>query len=192
MNKVMNTKKTQGMTAPARYVFLLPTVVLQLSVFTVSYAAISKQSAIINDVLKPVPAVIVAVNADNTGISANCKMTSTINEADPANTDSLNYVLNGKKIGRAEFSNLDPAKIFYLNIITAVEAKNLLTPKDDLTFNNDYAIVFVTTEGDEARKKMTARFGKEQISRFMRIVYGAGAGGNGLKTVYNPAAAKDE
>ena len=68
--------------------------------------------------------------------------------------DSLNYLLNGKKISSADFKKIDPNKIVSVNIRSADEARLFLDDFDSYNFKNGSKILFITTSDSENGKKL--------------------------------------
>ncbi|MBK0378965.1 M56 family metallopeptidase [Mucilaginibacter segetis] len=82
-----------------------------------------------------------------------------------AGTDSMNFVLNGKKINSTEFKTIDPTQIEAINIVSADGLDNLLGPDRELRFENKNKVVFITTKGSEEGKKLLEKLGhKRQIT----------------------------
>ena len=114
------------------------------------------------------------------------KIRIAINSGNHKGMDSLNIVLNGKKVDNAEFSKVDPGKIVSVNIVSAAEAKKLLAAEDNLVFDNNKSIVFVNTSDSETGKILMDKLGNPKLSRVLKIQGGGRAGvfeGNNL-TVY--------
>jgi bla regulator protein BlaR1 len=110
-----------------------------------------------------------------------------VNNSNHNSLDSVNYVLNGKKVTSAEFNKQDPAKIVSINIVSSAEAKRLLTAADNLVFDNNNNIVFVNTSDSDVGKKLMEKLTSSQI-RLFNVQGGARAGvfeGKGL-TIYQP------
>jgi bla regulator protein BlaR1 len=67
--------------------------------------------------------------------------------------DSLNYVLNGKKITIDEFNKIDPSKIVSVNIVTTEVAKTMLNDFDSMHFKPNSKILFIaTSDSDKGRQ----------------------------------------
>lgn len=85
--------------------------------------------------------------------------------------DSVVYVINGEKTGRNDVLNLDPAKIYSIDMISASIAKEFV----DFTLDKP-EVLFVTTDDSEAGRKLKAR-----IDKSMR--YGVLAAANRAKSL---------
>ncbi|OOQ61577.1 M56 family metallopeptidase [Mucilaginibacter pedocola] len=72
-----------------------------------------------------------------------------------ANLDSLNYVLNGKKISADEFKKIDPNKIVSVNIVSSAVAKTMLNDYDSMGFKADSKILFIATSDSEKGKELS-------------------------------------
>ncbi|MEO7215300.1 M56 family metallopeptidase [Mucilaginibacter sp.] len=83
--------------------------------------------------------------------------------------DSLNYVLNGKKITIEEFNKIDPNKIIAVNIVTADIAKTMLNDYDSMNFKPHSKILFVTTSDSEKGKQLAEALGVRQRITAIRI-----------------------
>ncbi|AMR33220.1 hypothetical protein A0256_18245 [Mucilaginibacter sp. PAMC 26640] len=83
--------------------------------------------------------------------------------------DSANFVVDGKKIRPADFKALDPNDILAVNVVNPTDAKALLLEADELTFDNNKKIVFVTTTKSDAGKKLLARLGNRKQINNLRI-----------------------
>jgi hypothetical protein len=83
--------------------------------------------------------------------------------------DSMNFVLNGKKINSAEFKNIDPDKISAVNIVSQNAIDGLIGPDNNLTFDNDHNVLFITTSDSEAGKKLLEKLGKRRQLTSIRI-----------------------
>ncbi|MBD1362755.1 hypothetical protein IDJ77_02940 [Mucilaginibacter sp. ZT4R22] len=78
--------------------------------------------------------------------------------------DSLNYVLNGKKISIDEFNKIDPNKIIAVNIVTAETAKTMLNDYDSMGFKPHSKILFVTTSDSEKGKQLADKLNDTRIT----------------------------
>lgn len=83
--------------------------------------------------------------------------------------DSLNYILNGKKISSGDFKKIDPNTILSVKIMSAGEAKLLLKDYDSYNIKNDGRILFVTTNDSEAGKKLSLTLGARNQITNIRI-----------------------
>ncbi|RWY50920.1 M56 family metallopeptidase [Mucilaginibacter gilvus] len=83
--------------------------------------------------------------------------------------DSLNYVLNGKKITIEEFNKIDPNKIIAVNIVTADIAKTMLNDYDSMNFKPKSKILFITTSDSEKGKQLAEALGVRQRITAIRI-----------------------
>jgi hypothetical protein len=90
-------------------------------------------------------------------------------EGDKNGLDSMNFVLNGKKISSAEFKNIDPDKISAVNIVSRNAIDGLIGPDNNLTFDNDHNVLFITTSDSEAGKKLLEKLGKRRQLTNIRI-----------------------
>nr|WP_294949782.1 M56 family metallopeptidase [uncultured Mucilaginibacter sp.] len=78
--------------------------------------------------------------------------------------DSLNYVLNGKKITIDEFNKIDPNKIIAVNIVTAETAKAMLNDYDSMGFKPHSKILFVTTSDSEKGRQLADRLTDTRVT----------------------------
>jgi len=76
--------------------------------------------------------------------------------------DSVVYVINGEQTGRNDVLNLDPAKIYSIELMSAGNAKEFV----DFTLDKPQ-VLFVTTDDSEAGKKLKARIDKSMRSGFL-------------------------
>jgi bla regulator protein BlaR1 len=83
--------------------------------------------------------------------------------------DSMNIVLNGKKIDNKAFSKVDPSTISTINIVGAFEANRILGGNGEYDFNNDKDIMFITTKDSEAGKALAEKLGKRRQLTNIRI-----------------------
>ena len=83
--------------------------------------------------------------------------------------DSMNFVLNGKKISSTEFRNINPEKISAINIVNNQNLDALLGPDNDYHFDNKKAITFITTSDSEAGKKLAERLGTHRQITNIRV-----------------------
>ena len=97
-------------------------------------------------------------------IDTNYKSKVTITTNDISLLDSLNYVLNGKKITIDEFNKIDPNKIIAVNIVSADMAKNMLNDYDSMHFKPHSKILFVTTSDSEEGQKLANTLTRQRIT----------------------------
>lgn len=90
-----------------------------------------------------------------------------IRAANKRTLDSLNIVLNGKKVDESVFSTVDPSKIESINIVNSGDSKlNLI---DGYTFNNSKDIVFIATKDSDEGKALADKLGKRRQVTNIRI-----------------------
>ena len=173
---MMNAKRSSKVNL-TRYAFLVPAVVVLLLVFSISKAALIKKS---NNVNKSLPAKIKANNAsittnnvmalknglNNKATSGNGKALDTIKKggfylSSSHHSDSLNYVINGKKATKADFVALDTDRIYSIEIMPAERASKIYKQAD-----NKNNVLFVTTNDSEEGKRF-----KEKIDKVNGIAY---------------------
>lgn len=82
------------------------------------------------------------------------KTSLVISTHNPGALDSLNYVLNGKKISNAEFRKIDPNLIVSVNITSADNARLILKDFDSFNFKKDSKILFITTSDAEKGNRL--------------------------------------
>jgi bla regulator protein BlaR1 len=97
-------------------------------------------------------------------IDTNYKSKVTITTNDISLLDSLNYVLNGKKISIDEFNKIDPNKIIAVNIVTAETAKAMLNDYDSMGFKPHSKILFVTTSDSEKGRQLAEKLNDTRIT----------------------------
>jgi bla regulator protein BlaR1 len=83
--------------------------------------------------------------------------------------DSMNIVLNGKKIDNKAFSKVDPSTISTINIVGGYDANRILGGNGEYDFNNDKDIMFITTKDSEAGKALAEKLGKRRQLTNIRI-----------------------
>ena len=175
---MMNAKKSSGYKL-TRYLFLVPAVVALLLVFSLSKAEISKNSmhtiksiataltsvAIVDNnkpnatvhikTAKPVLAKKANATADTiySGKAKDGKKSFMV--IGDSNSDSVNYVINGTKATKAEVKDLDPARIYSIELLKGKTAKQFYPELD-----NDRQVMFVTTDDSEAGKKLKEKMDK--------------------------------
>jgi bla regulator protein BlaR1 len=81
--------------------------------------------------------------------------------------DSMNIVLNGKKVDNSIFSKVDPSTIESINIINSGDLK--LKSIEGYTFNNDKDIIFIATKDSEEGKSLADKLGKRRQITNIRI-----------------------
>ncbi|WP_374950846.1 M56 family metallopeptidase [Mucilaginibacter sp.] len=83
--------------------------------------------------------------------------------------DSVNVVLNGKKISSGDFKNIDPNKILSVNIVSQDAVDGLIGPDNNLEFDNNRHVLFVTTKDSEAGKNMAEKLRGRSTVNAVRI-----------------------
>jgi len=83
--------------------------------------------------------------------------------------DSMNIVLNGKKIDSKAFSKVDPSTISTINIVGSFEANRILGGNGEYDFNNDKDIMFITTKDSETGKALAEKLGSRRQLTNIRI-----------------------
>lgn len=78
--------------------------------------------------------------------------------------DSLNYVLNGKKITIDEFNKIDPNKIVSVNIVTAEVAKTMLNDFDSMHFKPNSKILFIATNDSDKGRQLAEQFNDVRVT----------------------------
>jgi bla regulator protein BlaR1 len=91
-----------------------------------------------------------------------------IKEANKHVIDSMNVVLNGKKVNNAVFSKIDPSTIESINVYNK-EALKLNTAVEGYTFNNDKEILFIATKDSPEGKALAEKLGKKRQVTNIRI-----------------------
>ncbi|MFD0794425.1 M56 family metallopeptidase [Mucilaginibacter litoreus] len=81
--------------------------------------------------------------------------------------DSLNIVMDGKRITPAQFNAIDPEKIRSINVVSAADAKRLLGNEFD--FDNNNRIAFIITKDSEAGKILADKLGVNKQVNTIRI-----------------------
>jgi bla regulator protein BlaR1 len=169
---MMNSKRSSKLNL-ARYILLVPAVVMLLLVFTISKAAVTGRShntfriwankvknftdiTVYRKTQLPEIAGKKAV-AKNMVKVTTAKIVDTIKAGNvmigtTEHTDSLIYVINGIKGKKADFKNLDPDKIHSIEILTGAQANKLLNEID-----GKHSVLFVTTDDSESGKKFKER-----------------------------------
>ncbi|MFD0765315.1 M56 family metallopeptidase [Mucilaginibacter lutimaris] len=90
------------------------------------------------------------------------KQTIFINTDRNHSIDSMNVVLNGKKVDNLVFSKVDPGTIASINIMTANDVKKLPGNNDAYTFKNDRHVIFVTTKDSPEGKVLAEKLGSRR------------------------------
>ncbi|MBB5394885.1 M56 family metallopeptidase [Mucilaginibacter sp. AK015] len=85
------------------------------------------------------------------------------------NIDSMNVVLNGKKITNGKFSEIDPETISSVNIVSASKIKSLLDANPNYTFDNNDQVIFVTTKDSKEGKELAEKLGVNRQITNIRI-----------------------
>jgi bla regulator protein BlaR1 len=83
--------------------------------------------------------------------------------------DSMNIVLNGKKIDNKAFAKVDPSTISTINIVGAYDANRILGGNGEYDFNNTKDIMFITTKDSEAGKALAEKLGSRRQLTNIRI-----------------------
>jgi bla regulator protein BlaR1 len=83
--------------------------------------------------------------------------------------DSMNIVLNGKKIDNKAFAKVDPSTISTINIVGAYDANRILGGNGEYDFNNTKDIMFITTKDSEAGKALAEKLGNRRQLTNIRI-----------------------
>lgn len=73
--------------------------------------------------------------------------------------DSMNVVLNGKKVDNVIFSKVDPGTISSINIMSSNDVKKLPGNNSSYTFNNNKEVIFVTTKDSPEGKVLAEKLG---------------------------------
>jgi TonB-dependent SusC/RagA subfamily outer membrane receptor len=178
---MMNAKRSPGYNL-TRYVFLVPAVVALLLVFSLSKAEISKKglhtfksianvitsTAPINsqphisiakeNVAKKAKASISVKAADTiySGKSKNSKKFFMVTS--DANSDSINYMINGVKATKADVKAIDPGRVYSVDLIDAKAVKQYFPDLD-----NNKMVMLVTTDDSETGKAL-----KEKVDKSFR------------------------
>jgi bla regulator protein BlaR1 len=83
--------------------------------------------------------------------------------------DSMNIVLNGKKIDNKAFSKVNPSTISTINIVGAYDVNRILGGNGEYDFNNNKDIIFITTKDSEAGKALAEKLGSRRQLTNIRI-----------------------
>jgi hypothetical protein len=190
-----------------RYAFLVPAVIALLLVFTISKAALIKdKNAYIalavgmnnsgvhvktGRIIKPpVSTNSKAIVTNITLKTAPFIITDTTRKGDnfittAASSDSLTYVINGKRVTKSAFKALDPDQIYAIEIVSGENAAKLI---DDIDANHE--VLVVTTDDSEVGKKFKEKLDKLNGNGYIndarpvtRYSYGQnGASGSGYSS----------
>jgi bla regulator protein BlaR1 len=90
-----------------------------------------------------------------------------ISTANNHTIDSMNIVLNGKKVDNAIFSKVDPSTIESINIINSGDLK--FNAVENYTFNNNKDVIFIATKDSEEGKALSDKLGKRRQITNIRI-----------------------
>jgi len=169
---MMNAKRSSRLNL-ARYMFLLPAVVVLLLVFSFSNKAIAKKAInrinyVFNSVVRlpegkvtgpaiAKPEVAASTGAADTIISKKSntkgKTKSFVIVSDKH--EALNYVLNGQRSTKAEVDALDPAKIKRMNVLSAGHAKKVIPELAE-----GHGVIVIATEGSKEGQKLEEKIQK--------------------------------
>ena len=179
---MMNAKRSSAFNL-TRYALLVPAVVTALLVFSISKTALATKSSYaykrlattvynFTGIIAPHANGQTAVKAhdkpkpENVGLAAGLRIKDTVKNAnirigtaEPA--DSLTYVVNGVKMKKSDFKNLDPDKIYSIEILTGEQANKLLNEVD-----GKHNVLFVTTKDSEQGKKFKEKIDELNDHRF--------------------------
>ncbi|RYU91529.1 M56 family peptidase [Mucilaginibacter terrigena] len=95
-----------------------------------------------------------------------------ISTSSNSDIDSMNVVLNGKKISNTKFSQIAPSNILSVNIISADKIKTLLGANPEYTFNNNRHVVFITTKDSKEGNELAEKLGINRQVTNIRIAGG--------------------
>ncbi len=173
---MMNAKRSSAFTL-TRYAFLVPAVVALLLVFSISKAALIRGRNAYKTMAVTMNTTGAHVKTGRTAKSlaaTNSKapvttitsktvpftITDTTRKVDnfvttAASSDSLTYVINGKKVTKAAFKALDPDQIYAIEIVSGEEAAKIMDNID-----SKHEVLFVTTDDSEAGKKFKEKLDK--------------------------------
>lgn len=90
-----------------------------------------------------------------------------ISTANNHTIDSMNIVLNGKKVDNSIFSKVDPSTIESINIINSGDLK--FNAVENYTFNNNKDVIFIATKDSEEGKALSDKLGKRRQITNIRI-----------------------
>ncbi|MGY4537255.1 bla regulator protein BlaR1 [Mucilaginibacter sp. UYNi724] len=79
--------------------------------------------------------------------------------------DSMNLVLNGKKVDNTIFSKVDPGTITSINIMGQNDLNNLTGNKSIFNFDNKRNVIFVTTKDSEAGKAFAEKLNINRVDK---------------------------
>ncbi|MES2063291.1 MAG: M56 family metallopeptidase [Bacteroidota bacterium] len=91
-----------------------------------------------------------------------------LREANKHVIDSMNIVLNGKKVDNMVFSKVDRSSIESINVYNK-EALKFNTAVEGYTFNNDKEILFIATKDSPEGKALAEKLGKKRQLTNIRI-----------------------
>jgi len=95
---------------------------------------------------------------------------TTVFISSPSNSiDSMNIVLNGKKVDNAIFSHVDPSTISSINIVGVNDVKRMLDVNKEYTFDNNRNIIFITTKGSGVGQALADMVGNNRQLTNIRI-----------------------
>jgi bla regulator protein BlaR1 len=173
---MMNTKRSSKAKL-TRYALLVPAVVALLLVFSISKAALTRDksdyktmAATFNRLGIHVktgkitkPSVVTHSKTVMTNViikTAPFKTVDTTRKGDTfisttTSSDTLTYVINGKKVTKAAFKALDPDQIYAIEIVTGEAAAKII---DNIDSKHD--VLFVTTDDSDAGKKFKEKLDK--------------------------------
>lgn len=190
---MMNAKRSSTFKL-TRYILLMPTVVALLLVFTLSKAAVVEKSHItfkfLSNTVKnftrlsvqpsaaaPVGHIAGKANVKLVDVNLGVRHRDTVKSGSVSiktaeRADSLTYVINGVKGKKSDFKNLDPDKIYSIELLTGEQANKLLNEVD-----GKHNVLFVTTDDSEAGKKF-----KEKIDDLNNHNFTIAGGSSNFKT----------
>ncbi|WP_454802265.1 M56 family metallopeptidase [Mucilaginibacter phyllosphaerae] len=95
---------------------------------------------------------------------------ATVFISSPSNSiDSMNIVLNGKKVDNTIFSHVDPSTISSINIVGVNDVKRMLDVNKEYTFDNNRNIIFITTKGSGVGQALADMVGNNRQLTNIRI-----------------------
>jgi len=201
---IMMNAKRSSKAKLTRYAFLVPAVVALLLVFTISKAALIRDKNAYKTMATTFKKLDIHVKtgtsaqqpvATNSGpVMPNAtikttpfKTVDTTRKSDiltntTTSSDTLTYVINGKKVTKAAFKALDPDQIYAIEIVTGEAAGKII---DNIDSKHD--VLFVTTDDSDAGKKFKEKLDELNGSGFINdarpvSVYGfsqSGTSGSG-------------
>lgn len=178
---IMMNAKRSSKAKLTRYVFLIPAMVALLLVFSISKAALisnknayKTMAATFNKfgihvktariIKQPVATNSNAVMADAIIKTAPSKTVDTTRKGDlltgnATSSDTLTYVINGKKVTKAAFKALDPDHIYAIEIVTGEAASKII---DNIDSKHD--VLFVTTDDSDTGKKFKEKIDELNVN----------------------------